>query len=165
MPYTTRPLTTKELSKTILIGAAKGLAYYIIYYVVLFRLVIYYIIPYLVSATELKGLDVSSIISLELFNENIILILIALSIIGTFLIRHIPYGRALDSLIGLLILYIILSTFNFGKFEGHIAEYNTYYYVDLSPLFRSILQIIVFFTLGRIFVSVGKEYRSRNIKR
>ncbi|RLG83262.1 MAG: hypothetical protein DRO40_05220 [Thermoprotei archaeon] len=161
MIYETKPLTAKELSKTISLGIVKGLVYYSIYYIVLFRLVIYYIIPYLIQASGLEGIDISSLVSLELVNIRIILIFIVLSIIGTFLVRHVPYGRALDSLIGLLMLYIVLTIFNFGRSEGYISEYNLYYHVDLSPLFQSILIIIAFITLGHVFISVGREYRGR----
>ncbi|WP_204318334.1 hypothetical protein, partial [Serratia marcescens] len=43
-------------------------------------------------------------------------------------------GRAMNTLLGLLMLYIVLLMFNFGEFSGYIEQYNIYYNVDLSPL-------------------------------
>lgn len=161
MPYKTKPMTAKELSKTILIGIGKGILYYIIYCIVLLGLITHYIIPYLMEISGIEGFNAGSMVGFELINANIILLFMLLSIIGTFLVRHVPYGRALDSLVGLLMLYIVLLMFNFGKFEGYIAQYNIYYDVDLSPLFRAILLIVALFTLGQVFVSMSREYKSR----
>ncbi|ABN70285.1 hypothetical protein Smar_1190 [Staphylothermus marinus F1] len=161
MTYITKPLTSREISKTILIGVVKGLFYYIVYYVILFGLIVYYVIPYLMGASGLKDFNMNSIISFKLIDINILAIFMTLSIIGTFLVRHIPYGRAMNTLLGLLMLYIVLLMFNFGEFSGYIEQYNIYYNVDLSPLFKVFLLIIAVFTIGQISIEVGREYKSR----
>ncbi|ADI32373.1 hypothetical protein [Staphylothermus hellenicus] len=163
MTYTTKPLTSREILKTILIGVVKGLLYYTVYYVVLFGIIVYYVIPFFMGASGLKGFNINSIISFKLININILLMFMVLSIMGAFLVRHIPFGRAINTMLGLLMLYIVLLSFNFGEFSGYITQYNIYYYVDLSPLFKTLLLIIAVFTIGQVSIDVGKEYKSRKI--
>jgi hypothetical protein len=151
--------------KTIAIGIGKGIAYYVIYYIILFGLIMYFLIPYFLSAMGHGNVNVSSMISFNFISYEIIAWFLTLSIIGTFLVRHVPYGKAIDRGIGILLLYIVLLYFGFGKFSGQISSYNIGYDVDLSPLFTILFYIIVLFTIGDILVVVGKEYKASKKRR
>jgi hypothetical protein len=158
-------LTIGEVVKTIIIGIGKGILYYVVYYIILFGLIVYFLIPYFLNAMGYGSINVSSMISFNFISYRIIAWFLTLSIIGTFLVRHVPYGRAIDRGIGILLLYIVLSYFGFGRFSGQIGNYNIGYYVDLSPLFTILFYIITLFTIGDILVVIGKEYKASRAKR
>ncbi len=160
-----KPLTTKEVIKTIIIGTGKGILYYVIYYIILFGLIMYFLIPYFLNAMGYGNINVSSMIHFNFVSYKIIAWFLTLSVIGTFLVRHVPYGRAIDRGIGVLLLYIVLLHFGFGKLSGQISSYSISYNVDLSPLFTMLFYIIVLFTIGDILVVIGKEYKTSRVKR
>ncbi|OYT40520.1 MAG: hypothetical protein B6U89_01860 [Desulfurococcales archaeon ex4484_58] len=161
-----KPFTTKEVSKSILIGVSKGIIYYILLYIVLFGIITYYLIPYIITLTRsnISIEDPARFTGYRVLNWYVLSWFLSLSIISTVLSRHIPYGGALSSFIGIFILYIVFQSFNFGKFTGYIEEYRSSYTLNISPLMYSLFYILVLTTIGGAFISIAREYKKRREK-
>ncbi len=158
-----KPLTLKEIGKSVVIGIVKGIVYYIVFYVIVIGLLIYYLTPYLVSALGAnEGIDINSlsnIVEYRPLNYNVLILFIILSVASSILRRNIPYGSAIASFFGFAMLYIILVNLGFGKFTGVLGEYE--YAVDLSPLIIKLLYISLIFTIAGAILSIRNEYIKR----
>ncbi len=157
----TRPFTSKEILKSIGLGVLKGIIYYIVFYVLLLGVITYYLIPYILSMGNIEIKDPAVFTGYVPLNYMILTWFLVLSIIGSILTRHIPYGSPLMSIISLALLYIVLLSINFGRFTGYVEELDSNYSVDLSPLMYRLFYLIIFLTIGGACLGVAKEYKRR----
>ena len=155
----TRPFTLKEFMKTLVIGVIKGLIYYLIFYVVLLGLVLYYVIPYVLSlfntSLAVNVNELAEMISYDPVNIRLLSLFILLSIAGSVLSRHVPYGSVISPFIGLVLLYVVLLEIGFGVFSGVFNEYH--YAVDLSPLMKKLLITTLVFTIANAVLAFRRE--------
>ena len=157
-----KPFTSKEVVKSVIIGLVKGIVYYLVVYVLFFGILLYYLLPYLIVSLTGQNIDVSKIIEYDMLNYTILSVFIVVSIVNSVVSRHVPYGSAITSLTSLLILYVIIASMGFGKLHGYIEELGYGYYVDASPLMYKLFMIIVLFSIGGVFISIGREYKKKH---
>ncbi len=150
---------SKLLVKAVGKGILKGIIYYIIYYIVIFGLLIMYVIPMLFSSLNI---NVSNIIGYEMINIPVIIWFIGLHIAIELLRAFIPYGSALEPVIGIILLYIILISLNYGRIEKYIPEYHVTLSIDASLLLKTIFYILVIFSIGSVFSKLANEYKKRH---
>lgn len=154
-----KPFNKKEVSISILLGLLYGLLNYIVFYVLVIGVLTYYIIPYIVSMSNIELRDPSSFTGYTVVNIPLLTMFIGLSILGSLLKRHVKYGKAFVSLVSLLLIYIVLYTYSFGRFSGYVEDYDVNYTVDLSPLVYKILIIITVVTFAGVFIGIAREYK------
>jgi hypothetical protein len=159
-----KPLTPKELIKSIIIGVVRGIIYYIVIYVVLLYALLYYIIPYIIEyfgASSVVSADtITELLSYNVLDYNVFILFIVLEILSSILKRNIPYGSIFTPYIGLALLYIVIKSIELGTFSARINEYM--YTVDLTPLEKNMLYITIVFAIASSLYAAYKEFtRSR----
>ncbi len=154
----------KRLIKSIAIGIGKGAVYYV-GYIVLSYIISYYLIPALlaayapsVSAEEVAG----EYVSFTLIDFSALAFFLGIGLIGQLCRDLIPYGFIIESLLGLVILYYILSTvLNFGVFDKYLEDMDVYVHMDMSPFIIKMFYVFIVLTIASILGGIAKEYRER----
>lgn len=150
-----------RVARYIVIGAARGLLYYILVYVILLGALFNYIIPSIMGGLgEELGEEPSRLIGYEMWNYGVMAMFIVLSIIGTLLRNVVPYGFVLDGLVTIGLIYYSLSLFNFGRINVELGDKDIHATLDISPIMYKLFIAVSLIIIGGILVRTEK-YREK----
>jgi len=163
----------KRIIKVSLKGLGIGILYYMIFYVLILGSLIYLVIPYFLSSigqqyglssNDIRDLIVSNM-GYKFIDYGILSFFIIIYTIACLLREFVPYGSAIEGLLGIILLYYIMSVVGFGAFNAEIPDSNVLLEVDFSPLMYRVFYALIIATVASILLRVRSEYKKRGSER
>lgn len=154
-----KPITLKEISRSIAIGVLKGVLYYVIISIVIVWFIINYVVPLIIRDLA-PEITLPSIIEYEYINYFVLTLFIVFSVISTILTRHVPYGSVASNMMAIGYTYVLLTNIGNAEYKYVYSKYGELK-VNITPLLNTLLYLVIILSIANTLLALAREYRKR----